>query len=224
MKLIIEISEEDYNFLIEHKDEYNYERTRIAPILNSIPLNECEAEDCISRKRAQDEVYWKCQRWSLSKASNGFGQDVWNDYMISSKDAMQVLKELSSVYPKNEDKLSDGYYRREYLRDLGKDIYHELCKEVHHYKECPCTNQTTSCLANIRVCDADRAIGKVIDRKIAELSNVYPKNDNSVLEEIKNELIARMWNWRSKNTPSIDKVAMEIKIRDVIDSHISRKE
>lgn len=87
--------------------------------------------DCISRKQAQDEVYWKCQRWSLSKAGGGYGQDVWNDYMISSKDAMQVLKELPSVYPKS-DKPS-GKWIDELMLYI-QDRYHKSDDEWVQYE------------------------------------------------------------------------------------------
>lgn len=55
------------------------------------------------------------------------------------------------------------------LKELKYDLYHALCHEIHGKEDCPCTNQTTSCLATFRVCDADRAIGKVIQQKINEL-------------------------------------------------------
>ena len=57
---------------------------------------------------------------------------------------------------------------RDYLTGLKHEIYHELCKEIHRGEKCPCINQTTSCLAEFRVCDADRAIGRAIERKIKE--------------------------------------------------------
>ncbi len=52
------------------------------------------------------------------------------------------------------------------LSELKYDLYHELCKEIHGKEDCPCANQTTSCLATFRVCDANRAIGRVIQQKI----------------------------------------------------------
>ena len=55
------------------------------------------------------------------------------------------------------------------LKDLQHDLCHELCKEIHKNEDCPCINQTTSCLATFRVCDADRAIGRVIQQKIDKL-------------------------------------------------------
>ena len=51
------------------------------------------------------------------------------------------------------------------LTELKYDLYHALCHEIHGKEDCPCTNQTTSCLATFRVCDANRAIDKVIQQK-----------------------------------------------------------
>ena len=55
------------------------------------------------------------------------------------------------------------------LTELKYDLYHALCHEIHGKEDCPCTNQTTSCLATFRVCDADEAIDKVIQQKINAL-------------------------------------------------------
>lgn len=55
------------------------------------------------------------------------------------------------------------------LNELQYDLYHGLCKEIHGKEDCPCTNQTTSCLATFRVCDANRSIDKVIQQKIDKL-------------------------------------------------------
>lgn len=55
------------------------------------------------------------------------------------------------------------------LKALERDICHELCGEIHKKPDCPCTNQTTSCLALFRVCDASRAISRVMDNKIEKL-------------------------------------------------------
>lgn len=52
------------------------------------------------------------------------------------------------------------------LKELKYDLYHALCHEIHGKEDCPCTNQTTSCLATFRVCDANSAIDKVIQQKI----------------------------------------------------------
>ena len=46
----------------------------------------------------------------------------------------------------------------------------------------------------------------------------------SVINDIKAEILDRMWNCRGKWTTSIDKVKMETIIKEIIDSHISGKE
>lgn len=55
------------------------------------------------------------------------------------------------------------------LSELKYDLYQELCKEIHGKEDCPCTNQTTSCLATFRVCDANSAIDRTIQQKINAL-------------------------------------------------------
>lgn len=55
------------------------------------------------------------------------------------------------------------------LEKLKYELYCAFCHEIHGKEDCPCTNQTTSCLATFRVCDADRAIGRVIQDKIEQL-------------------------------------------------------
>ena len=97
MKRMIEISEEDYNFLIEHKDEYNYERTRIAPILNSIPLNECKAEDCISRNIILSEIQEYLEEYS-GLDSEGNHDLKW----CAMKEAEMLVESAPSVYPKSD--------------------------------------------------------------------------------------------------------------------------
>ena len=59
---------------------------------------------------------------------------------------------------------------------------------------------------------------KRLDSWYAPTVEAVPK---SVLEDIKAEVIARMWNWRSKNTISIDKVAMETILNDVFEEQIN---
>ncbi len=64
------------------------------------------------------------------------------------------------------------------LEELKYELYQALCHEIHGKEDCPCTNQTTSCLATFRVCDADRAIGRVIQQKITELEEQEDGKDN----------------------------------------------
>ena len=71
------------------------------------------------------------------------------------------------------------FQQKEILRELERDICHELCeivhKEIYNDGDCPCTNQTTSCLAKLRVCDADKAISRIIKKRI---SDIEKQNDN----------------------------------------------
>ena len=199
MKLIIDISEEDFEWFEKfHKVDYYHDRFNRAytAIANSTPLTECEAEDCISRKE-------------VDRLASKYLQEPTDNHIAF----YEHFLDLPSVYPKN-DKLSDGYYRREYLRDLGKDICHQICVCVHGKdgEECPCLNQTTSCLANIRVCDADKAIGKVIDRKIDELPNAYPKSDVSSCKLEDDLCDGDDWRYRmSGEDDNLEKLRCEVK-------------
>ena len=86
------------------------------------------------------------------------------EYAISSlktDEAYQIMYEGGEIFTK-DDMLA-------MLSELKYDLYHELCKEIHGKENCPCTNQTTSCLATFRVCDANEAIYKVIQQKINAL-------------------------------------------------------
>lgn len=67
--------------------------------------------------------------------------------------------------------IKNGTTLDEYLKNLKYELYESLCKEIHKGEKCPCTNQTTSCLATFRVCDADSAIFKVIDKHISRKEN-----------------------------------------------------
>ncbi len=80
---------------------------------------------------------------------------------LKTDEAYQIMYEGGEIFTK-ADIVS-------MLKELQYDLYHALCHEIHGKEDCPCTNQTTSCLATFRVCDADRAIGKVIQQKINSL-------------------------------------------------------
>lgn len=53
MKRIIDISE-DYYEIIKHEVEHGNDYKPFVLLANSTPLNECEAEDCISRGLTQE--------------------------------------------------------------------------------------------------------------------------------------------------------------------------
>lgn len=89
--------------------------------------------------------------------------------------SIKVLQKANSEIAGAYDKLKADYEARlkddmaAMLKELQYDLYHALCHEIHGKGDCPCTNQTTSCLATFRVCDAERAIDKVIQQKINAL-------------------------------------------------------
>lgn len=106
-------------------------------------------------------------------------QIVINNYFKNTCDINTSIKEAftkgfevgltKAVFPKDEYEARLKADMAAMLKELKYDLYHELCKEIHGKEDCPCTNQTTSCLATFRVCDANRAIGRVIQQKINEL-------------------------------------------------------
>lgn len=183
MKRIIDISEEDYNFLIEHENEYNYERTRIAPILNSTPLKECEAEDCISRKEV---LNWYCLTNCGRNVENCRNEDgECDDY--------KALKLMPPVYPKSDKPTLDDfidYAKREFGVNItvkksdNPDTVEKLFGE--------CEAEDCRSLKDIKEMierKADALDGQMLDAggvciglyfAIAnDLPSVYPKNDNS---------------------------------------------
>lgn len=81
--------------------------------------------------------------------------------------ATEIIYEYQQLQADYENRLKTDLVAM--LNELQYDLYHELCKEIHGKEDCPCTNQTTSCLATFRVCDADRAIGRTIQQKIDSL-------------------------------------------------------
>ena len=89
---------------------------------------------------------------------------VADEWWEAAQDTINKYQQLQADY---ENRLKADM--ADMLQELQYDLYQELCKEIHGKEDCPCTNQTTSCLAKFRVCDADRAIGKVIQQKISKL-------------------------------------------------------
>ena len=112
-------------------------------------------EELPTISQADSSVIAKIKRWSESP-----------EYSYGERNVMKViLQELEDTIPQINSVL-EKQSLRDYLTDLRYEIYHELCKEIHQDEECPCTNQTTSCLAKFRVCDANSAIGRIIDKRI----------------------------------------------------------
>lgn len=54
-------------------------------------------DDLISRSEATTEFQLNAKRYSLAKESNGTGEIVWSDYLISLKDALDILRSLSPI-------------------------------------------------------------------------------------------------------------------------------
>lgn len=64
-------------------------------------------EDYISRAAAMAEIQMNSRRYSISKEFGGMGQvewsDIlWSDILISSEDALNILRDLPSAQPKAE--------------------------------------------------------------------------------------------------------------------------
>lgn len=114
---------------------------------------ELTRKQVIEELKAILEIYWNVP---LSKTAL--------EYAISSleaDEAYQIMYEGGEIFTKADMVAT--------LNELKYDLYHGLCKEIHDKEDCPCTNQTTSCLATFRVCDANSAIYKVIQQKIDKL-------------------------------------------------------
>ena len=148
--------------------------------------------------------------------------DISHSYMVEEKAELGKWNELTT----QTDSVLEKQSLRDYLTDLRYEIYHELCKEIHKDEECPCTNQTTSCLAKFRVCDANRAIGRIIDKRIK--NGRVPCGitcADSVLEKIKTEIEEYQKEWdRNANDYEFGYYQALDRCLDIIEEHISRKE
>lgn len=134
------------------------------------------------------------------------------------------LRELPTI-PQN-DSVLEKHSLRDYLTDLRHEIYHELCKEIHKDEECPCTNQTASCLAKFRVCDANSAIGRIIDKRIK--NGRVPCGitcADSVLEDIKAEINKSIINeYTGQNEYEIAlSDGLELALQ-IIDKHLGKEQ
>ncbi len=89
---------------------------------------------------------------------------VTDNWWEAAQDTINKYQQLRADY---ENRLKADMIAM--LSELKYDLYQELCKEIHGKEDCPCTNQTTSCLATFRVCDADSAINITIQQKIDKL-------------------------------------------------------
>ena len=90
MKRIIEISEEDFEYISTYGFGFSEQRKRIFDaIYNSTPLTECEAEDCVSRKRALNAI--GCEIVGVTQE----GRELLDS-------CQYVIKHLPSAYPKSD--------------------------------------------------------------------------------------------------------------------------
>ena len=107
MKRMIEISEEDFNKIRKEGFSVSNGMLVISAIVNSTPLNECKAEDCISRKLAEN-VFTKAK-------------------MIGdTRSAKEIFAELPSVYPKSDKSV---------LEDIKAEIIHSIAKQYSDHNE-----------------------------------------------------------------------------------------
>ena len=101
-KRIIDIPEETYEYWKEHKHEY----VLAEAIANSTPLNEVEAEDCISRKQAleamatYDKFGSDAQDGLIPLRTPALG-DRYIPY-VHYEDMVSCITHLPSIYPKSE--------------------------------------------------------------------------------------------------------------------------
>ena len=120
MKLIIDIDENFYN------GESDITVLKLLESLKySIPLDECEVEDCISRKQAYESA--KCIYESNSEAK-GF-------------DVLKMLNELPSIYPKSDKSIGKWKIvadRYKCCSNCGQklDMYHGIMHDID-FKYCP---------------------------------------------------------------------------------------
>ena len=98
-------------------------------------------------------------------------------YIERDKLTIEIMRKYQMMQADYENRLKADMVAM--LKELQYNLYHALCHEIHSKEDCPCTNQTTSCLATFRVCDANRAIGKVIQQKIDALKGEQEAADET---------------------------------------------
>lgn len=62
-------------------------------------LEQEQHEDCVSRAEAMTEIQMNARRYALAKEFGGMGQVEWSDYLISIKDALDILRKLPPITP-----------------------------------------------------------------------------------------------------------------------------
>lgn len=56
-------------------------------------------EDCIDRAEAMTEIQMNARKYTIAKEFNGMGEVEWSDYLISIKDALDILIKLPPATP-----------------------------------------------------------------------------------------------------------------------------
>ena len=117
-KIIVELSEEDNKALQDGRIAVN---TMRKVLLKGTPLNECNAEDCISRKEIED----RCKYVIEHGAPNEDGT-----HSITAEKLLVVVQALSSVYPTANAK---DCISREEVRDEINRIGNLAFKDYSDY-------------------------------------------------------------------------------------------
>ena len=120
MKRIIDIPEIEYKIIRQYQDISPNKTHALAPsIINSTPLNECEAEDCISRKEVKKLI------------KSGISVDTYDDQ----DDVCKMIDNMPSVYPKSDKPVGKWISYR-----CGIYYVCSNCKERNNSREKYCPN------------------------------------------------------------------------------------
>lgn len=65
-----------------------------------VPDNNVGNIDCISRAQAQTKIEMNASRYTIARERGGMGQVEWSDQLIKVSDAVNIIRELPSVMPK----------------------------------------------------------------------------------------------------------------------------
>lgn len=69
-------------------------------VLPDVPDNNVGNIDCISRAQAQTKIEMNASRYTIARERGGMGQVEWSDQLIKVSDAVNIIRELPSVMPK----------------------------------------------------------------------------------------------------------------------------
>ena len=129
MKLIIDIPNRLYEALKERPATHSENLALYEYIVDSTPLNECEAEDCISRQALLDKQY-----------------RIDDSATLSTRDVVNVedIEDAPSVYPKSEKSVA------EYVDKLNKKLYNirKLIENIDYAGEDEYTGEDEWCISD----------------------------------------------------------------------------